>query len=133
MGGGIDALLSTAQMPGGVPVATLAVGKAGARNAAFLAAEILALGDESLARAPAAGPAGPGRGRGGGGRLAFSARGPERERTGGERTRPAGGAWSGSPSLAGCRGRSARWRRAWTSVPASPVLCRARKGNGSAR
>lgn len=49
VGGGIDALLSTAQMPGGVPVATLAVGKAGARNAAFLAAEILALGDESLA------------------------------------------------------------------------------------
>lgn len=47
--GGIDALLSTAQMPGGVPVATLAVGKAGARNAAFLAAEILALGDEALA------------------------------------------------------------------------------------
>lgn len=49
VGGGIDALLSTAQMPGGVPVATLAVGKAGARNAAFLAAEILALGDEALA------------------------------------------------------------------------------------
>jgi 5-(carboxyamino)imidazole ribonucleotide mutase len=46
--GGMDALLSTVQMPGGVPVATLAVGKAGARNAAFLAAEILALGDEAL-------------------------------------------------------------------------------------
>lgn len=46
--GGLDALLSTVQMPGGVPVATLAVGKAGARNAAFLAAEILALGDEGL-------------------------------------------------------------------------------------
>lgn len=49
VGGGIDALLSTAQMPGGVPVATLAVGKAGARNAAILAAEILALGDDALA------------------------------------------------------------------------------------
>lgn len=49
VGGGIDALLSTVQMPGGVPVATLAVGKAGARNAAVLAAEILALGDEALA------------------------------------------------------------------------------------
>lgn len=48
VGGGIDALLSTAQMPGGVPVATLAVGKAGARNAAILAAEILALGDDRL-------------------------------------------------------------------------------------
>lgn len=46
--GGMDALLSTVQMPGGVPVATLAVGRAGARNAAFLAAEILALGDEAL-------------------------------------------------------------------------------------
>ena len=49
VGGGIDALLSTVQMPGGVPVATLAVGKARARNAAVLAAEILALGDEALA------------------------------------------------------------------------------------
>jgi len=49
VGGGLDALLSTAQMPGGVPVATVAVGKAGARNAAFLAAEILALGDQALA------------------------------------------------------------------------------------
>jgi len=48
LNGGMDALLSTVQMPGGVPVATLAVGKAGARNAAFLAAEILALGDEEL-------------------------------------------------------------------------------------
>jgi phosphoribosylaminoimidazole carboxylase PurE protein len=46
---GLDALLSTAQMPGGVPVATVAVGKAGARNAAVLAAEILALADDALA------------------------------------------------------------------------------------
>ncbi len=46
--GGLDALLSTVQMPGGVPVATLAVGKAGARNAAVLAAEILALSDPAL-------------------------------------------------------------------------------------
>ncbi len=45
---GLDALLSTVQMPGGVPVATVAVGKAGARNAAVLAAEILALGDPEL-------------------------------------------------------------------------------------
>lgn len=46
---GLDALLSTAQMPGGVPVATMAVGKAGARNAAIFAAEILSLGDRRLA------------------------------------------------------------------------------------
>ena len=45
---GLDALLSTVQMPGGVPVATVAVGKAGARNAAVLAAEIIALTDEAL-------------------------------------------------------------------------------------
>jgi len=43
VGDGLDALLSTVQMPGGVPVATVAVGKAGARNAAVLAAEILAV------------------------------------------------------------------------------------------
>jgi 5-(carboxyamino)imidazole ribonucleotide mutase len=46
---GLDALLSTAQMPGGVPVGTLAVGKAGARNAGLLAARILALSDPALA------------------------------------------------------------------------------------
>lgn len=46
---GIDALLSTMQMPAGVPVATVAVGKAGAKNAAILAVQILALSDESLA------------------------------------------------------------------------------------
>ena len=45
---GLDALLSTVQMPGGVPVATVAVGKAGARNAAVLAAEIIALTDDAL-------------------------------------------------------------------------------------
>lgn len=45
---GLDALLSTVQMPPGVPVATVAVGKAGARNAAWLAARILALGDAEL-------------------------------------------------------------------------------------
>ncbi len=44
--GGIDALLSMTQMPPGVPVATVAVGKAGARNAAVLAAEILSLNDQ---------------------------------------------------------------------------------------
>ena len=46
---GIDALLSTIQMPAGVPVATVAVGKAGAKNAAILAVQILALSDEALA------------------------------------------------------------------------------------
>jgi 5-(carboxyamino)imidazole ribonucleotide mutase len=46
---GIDALLSTVQMPGGIPVATVAVGSAGAKNAGYLAAQILALGDPDLA------------------------------------------------------------------------------------
>ena len=45
---GLDALLSTVQMPGGVPVGTLAIGKAGARNAGFLAASILAITDSFL-------------------------------------------------------------------------------------
>ncbi|MEO5617423.1 MAG: 5-(carboxyamino)imidazole ribonucleotide mutase [Candidatus Eisenbacteria bacterium] len=48
--GGFDALLSTVQMPPGVPVGTLGVGSWGARNAAFLALRILALGDRVLAR-----------------------------------------------------------------------------------
>ena len=46
--GGLDALLSTVQMPAGIPVGTLAIGKAGAVNAALLAASILSLGDSSL-------------------------------------------------------------------------------------
>jgi len=46
--GGLDALLSTAQMPAGVAVGTLAIGKAGARNAALLAVQILALSDPDL-------------------------------------------------------------------------------------
>ena len=46
---GIDALLSTLQMTPGVPVATVAIGKAGAKNAAILAVEILALSDKALA------------------------------------------------------------------------------------
>ena len=45
---GFDALLSTAQMPGGVPVATVAVGKAGAKNAGYLAGQILATSDQAL-------------------------------------------------------------------------------------
>jgi phosphoribosylaminoimidazole carboxylase PurE protein len=45
---GLDALLSTVQMPGGVPVATVAIGRAGARNAALLAIQILALSDSRL-------------------------------------------------------------------------------------
>jgi len=48
---GMDALLSTVMMPAGVPVGTLAIGTAGARNAALLAAQILALSDARLARA----------------------------------------------------------------------------------
>jgi 5-(carboxyamino)imidazole ribonucleotide mutase len=47
---GIDALLSTAQMPGGVPVATMALDKAGAMNAAIFAAEILGICDGEIAR-----------------------------------------------------------------------------------
>ena len=47
---GIDALLSTSMMPAGVPVATMGIGKAGASNAAVLAAQILALTDPDLAR-----------------------------------------------------------------------------------
>lgn len=46
---GLDALLSTVQMPGGIPVATVAIGKTGARNAGYLAAQILSLGDPELA------------------------------------------------------------------------------------
>lgn len=45
---GVDSLLSTAQMPAGVPVATVAIGKAGAKNAALLAVQILALSDKKL-------------------------------------------------------------------------------------
>ncbi len=47
---GLDSLLSIVQMPAGVPVATLAIGEAGARNAGLLAAQILALSDEALAK-----------------------------------------------------------------------------------
>ena len=46
---GLDSLLSIVQMPGGIPVATLAIGEAGAKNAGILAAQILALSDETLA------------------------------------------------------------------------------------
>ena len=45
---GLDSLLSTAQMPGGIPVGTLAIGSAGAKNAALLAAAILALSDDKI-------------------------------------------------------------------------------------
>ncbi len=47
---GFDALLSTVQMPGGIPVATVAVGKSGAKNAAYLAAQILAVTDDTVAK-----------------------------------------------------------------------------------
>lgn len=47
---GMDSLLSIAQMPGGIPVGTLAIGNAGAKNAALLAISILALNDENLAK-----------------------------------------------------------------------------------
>ena len=46
---GLDALLSTVQMPAGIPVATVAIGKTGAKNAAYLAAQILSLADVDLA------------------------------------------------------------------------------------
>ena len=45
---GLDSLLSTAQMPGGIPVGTLAIGSAGAKNAALLAAAILAISDKKI-------------------------------------------------------------------------------------
>ncbi len=47
---GMDSLLSTVQMPAGIPVATVAIGKAGAKNAAYLAAQILAVSDGALAQ-----------------------------------------------------------------------------------
>lgn len=47
---GMDSLLSIAQMPGGIPVGTLAIGKSGAKNAALLAAAILALSDPGIAK-----------------------------------------------------------------------------------
>jgi 5-(carboxyamino)imidazole ribonucleotide mutase len=47
--GGLDALLSTVQMPAGIPVATVAIGKAGAKNAGFLAVQILAMSRPELA------------------------------------------------------------------------------------
>jgi 5-(carboxyamino)imidazole ribonucleotide mutase len=46
---GLDSLLSIAQMPGGIPVATMSIGSSGAKNAAILAARILALSDDALA------------------------------------------------------------------------------------
>ena len=51
---GIDSLLSTVQMPGGIPVATVAIGKPGAKNAAYLAVQILALSNPDLAKRLAA-------------------------------------------------------------------------------
>ena len=49
--GGMDSLLSMVQMPGGIPVGVLAVGRAGAVNAALLSAAVLALGDNKIAKA----------------------------------------------------------------------------------
>ncbi|MFD1421139.1 5-(carboxyamino)imidazole ribonucleotide mutase [Lactiplantibacillus songbeiensis] len=48
---GLDSLLSIVQMPGGVPVATMAIGKAGAKNAALMAAQILGLHDQKIQQA----------------------------------------------------------------------------------
>ena len=48
---GLDSLLSTVQMPSGIPVATMAIGKTGARNAAYLALEILAISDSKIEKA----------------------------------------------------------------------------------
>jgi 5-(carboxyamino)imidazole ribonucleotide mutase len=47
---GMDSLLSIVQMPAGIPVGTLAIGEAGAKNAGLMAAKILALSDEAIAR-----------------------------------------------------------------------------------
>lgn len=47
---GLDSLLSVAQMPGGIPVATMAIGEPGAKNAGLMAAQILALSDEAIRR-----------------------------------------------------------------------------------
>lgn len=47
---GLDSLLATVQMPGGVPVATMGIGRSGAKNAGMFAVRMLALGDEALAR-----------------------------------------------------------------------------------
>lgn len=47
--GGMDSLLSTVQMPGGIPVASVAIGKPGAKNAAYLAAQIIAINDDTVA------------------------------------------------------------------------------------
>ena len=47
---GLDSLLSIVQMPGGVPVATMAIGESGAKNAGLLAARILALGDNAISK-----------------------------------------------------------------------------------
>jgi len=47
---GLDALLATVQMPGGIPVATMAIGKAGAKNAAIFAARMMAISDKALAK-----------------------------------------------------------------------------------
>lgn len=49
--GGMDALLSTAQMPGGIPVASVAIGKPGAKNAAYLAAQIMAVSNPEIGKA----------------------------------------------------------------------------------
>ncbi|HMJ39031.1 MAG TPA: 5-(carboxyamino)imidazole ribonucleotide mutase [Verrucomicrobiae bacterium] len=48
--GGVDSLYSIVQMPAGIPVATVAIGEAGAKNAAWLAARILGIGDEAVER-----------------------------------------------------------------------------------
>ena len=48
---GLDSLLATVQMPGGIPVATFGIGKAGAKNAGLFAGEILALSDARVRRA----------------------------------------------------------------------------------
>ena len=53
---GMDSLLSIVQMPAGVPVGTVAIGRAGAVNAALLAAAVIALGDDGVARASGAFP-----------------------------------------------------------------------------
>ena len=97
---GLDALLATVQMPAGIPVGTLAIGKAGAANAAWLAASILALSDETLAARLA-----EARARHGGRRRAQERRGP------GETRRAAGRRGSGLSPYRARHRRNAPWIR----------------------
>ena len=104
---GQDSLLSIVQMPAGVPVGTLAIGRAGAVNAALLAGAILALADAALARS-ARGLAGGADG-GGRDRAARSRQGHDLA------AQTPRSAWSAAASSAACR----RWRRRGSAIAAT--------------